>query len=243
MSPVASICACSLYFNVSPEGELCLNPGTMGLRETVYFRTPGTTQFRKDDYPWAARLRVQVQGGGGGSAGAVSAKGELIARPGAPAGAWAQSLLDIGMIGGVESVVVGAGGTGGAGNNNGGAGGGSSFGGLVMAAGAEGGHSNMPSGTTPETARGPGGATDGTGDLVVGGGGSGGSLRLNATKGLSGKGGDSVLGHGGNERRDDGPGNPPTGYGAGAGGAFSADGVAQVGEPGGPGVVVIELYG
>ncbi|TDC29501.1 hypothetical protein E1211_25935, partial [Micromonospora sp. 15K316] len=210
---MANACVCGEYFNVN-NGELCLNPGTLGLRERIIYDEPGVYQFVKADYPWLARVQVQVQGGGGGSAGAIADAGELIARPGAPAGAWAQSLIDVALLGATETIVVGAGGTGGVGNNDGGPGGASSFGGLVLAEGGPGGPVSMLSGTELETARGPEGATNGIGDLVIGGGGSGGALRLNATRGLSGQGGDSVLGRGGNEIRQNGPGNPPTGWGA-----------------------------
>ncbi|MEH0579142.1 hypothetical protein QBA54_32745 [Streptomyces sp. B21-108] len=240
---MARACVCDDYFTVDPTGELCLKPGTMGLRGRVIFDEIGVRQFEKADYPWLARVRVQVQGGGGGSAGATADSGELIARPGAPAGAWAERLIEASALGAVETVVVGAGGAGGTGNNAGGAGGTSSFGGFVIAAGAEGGAANPPSGTAPVTARGPGGATTGTGDLVIGGGGSGVALRLDANNGFSGAGGDSQLGHGGNERRANGGGEPPTGWGAGAGGAFSTNGSAQTGTAGGQGVVIVELYG
>lgn len=64
---MASVCACGEYFNVDDTGELCLNPGTMGLRRVIVHKSPGTYQFRKADYPWLARIRVKVQGGGGGS--------------------------------------------------------------------------------------------------------------------------------------------------------------------------------
>lgn len=243
MSPVASVCVCSDYFTVDEGGELCLKAGSMGLREVVHFTEPGVHQFRAADYPWLARVRVQCQGGGGGAAGAVAGDGECIARPGAAGGAWAQSLLEVGVLGAVETVVVGAGGTGGAGNNGGSAGGASSFGGFVMAPGGLGASPNMASGVDPQTASGPPGASGGTGDLLIGGGAGGSSLRLNGSKGVSGDGGDSHLGHGGKGIRIDGGGDPPTGYGAGASGAFSVDRSAQTGVDGGPGIVIIELYG
>lgn len=49
---MAAVCACGEYFNVDDTGELCLNPGTMGLRKVVQFSTPGTFKFTKTDSPW-----------------------------------------------------------------------------------------------------------------------------------------------------------------------------------------------
>lgn len=66
VSPTSQVCACGEYFNVDETGELCLNPGTMGLRKTIVHKTPGTYQFRKADYPWLARIRVRVQGAAAG---------------------------------------------------------------------------------------------------------------------------------------------------------------------------------
>ncbi|WP_245726942.1 hypothetical protein [Streptomyces longwoodensis] len=218
-------------------------PGSLGLRKVLYYDKPGTYSFTKASYPWLARVRVQCQGGGGGSAGAFSDAGELIARPGAPAGAWAQSLIEVSALGTAEAVVVGKGGIGGQDNNAGGPGGTSSFGGLVSADGGDGGPANMLSGTALETARGPAGSSSGTGDIIIGGGASGASIRLSAGQCVSGRGGDSVLGRGGEERRTSGPGQPPTGYGAGAGGAVSINASPQTGQPGGSGIVIVELYG
>src|SRR5690606_15367022 len=106
---------------------LCVIPGSLGLREVITYGTPGVHTFRKDDYPWLARVYVKVQGGGGGSAGANAAADELIARPGGAGGGYAEALIDVGMLGAAESVVVGAGGAAGIGNNPGGNGGNSSF--------------------------------------------------------------------------------------------------------------------
>lgn len=110
---MASACVCGEYFNVSDTGELCLNPGTMGLRQIVRFTQPGTYQFRKSDYPWLARVRVLVQGAGGGSAGADSDTGQLIARPGAASGGYSEALVEVADLGDVETMVVGAPGAGG----------------------------------------------------------------------------------------------------------------------------------
>jgi hypothetical protein len=240
---VASVCACGDYFEVNDDGELCLIPGTMGLRETVYFKEVGAHQFVKADYPWLARVRVRVQGGGGGSAGANAATGEVIARPGGAGGAYSEALINASSLGAVESVVVGAGGAGGAGNSSGGAGGTSSFGGYVTAPGGDGGTSNMTSGTAITTAQGVSAPLAGSGDIAMGGGAGGVAVRLGATNGFSGQGGESFLGHGGFSRSTAGDGTAPRGYGGGAGGALSINGSAQNGVDGGDGVVILDLYG
>ncbi|WP_381793021.1 hypothetical protein [Streptomyces niveus] len=238
---MASVCACGDYFNVSTDGELCLNPGTMGLRDIVYF-TVGAHQFRKADYPWLARVRVRVQAAGGGSGGADADTGELISRPGAAGGGYSESLLEVDELGAVESVVVGAGGIGGVGNDPGTAGGDSSFGGVVMANGGGPGTANMTSGTTMAVTNGISGPVAGTGQFVQGGGAGEGSIRLNGTSGLSGAGGDSMLGFGGWGRSTTGVGGTSRGYGGGASGAFSL-GDANVGTVGGNGMVIVELFG
>ncbi|MFE0763675.1 glycine-rich domain-containing protein [Streptomyces smyrnaeus] len=242
MSPIASVCVCSDYFNVNDDGELCLNPGTMGLRQTRYFKEPGTFQFAKDDYPWLARVRVLVQGGGGGSAGANAASNECIVRPGAAGGGYAEAMVDASALGAVETIVVGAGGAAGTSNGAGGAGGTSSFGGYAVALGGDGSTAAQSSGTVPDAVQGTVGPFASSGDMASGGGSGAGGIRLSGTNGLSGQGGDSRLGHGGFPRTTDGPGTAPRGYGGGAGGALSL-GDSQPGFDGGAGIVIIELYG
>ncbi|GAA2945934.1 MULTISPECIES: glycine-rich domain-containing protein [Streptomyces] len=239
---MASVCACGEYFEINDEGELCLTPGTMGLRETVQFDEPGAHQFVTADYPWLARVRVRVQGAGGGSAGAKANQNELISRPGGGGGGYSESLLDASALGAVESVVVGTGGAGGAGNSPGASGGGSSFGGVVTAMGGRGGGDGMVSDTTFTTSNGVSPLGLGTGQITNAGGPGEGSLRLEM-RGLSGKGGDSTLGFGGYGRSTSGPGTEPSGAGGGAGGAFSADGNSYNGAAGGDGLVIVELYG
>ncbi|MFD5788562.1 hypothetical protein ACFWH1_18310 [Streptomyces sp. NPDC127037] len=240
---MASVCACGEYFVVNDEGELCLVPGTMGLRDVIAISSPGVHQFVKADYPWLSRVRVQVQAGGGGSGGADSEPGEAIFRPGGAGGGWSQALLDVSLLGAVETIVVGAGGAGGSGNQPGTAGGSSSFGGLVVANGGDGGTASMTSGTGLTTASGIPGPFGGTGELAMGGGAAEGAIRLSGTSGRSGMGGASHLGHGGYGRATHGPGTSARGWGGGAGGAVSIGGEAQPGSDGGFGIVIVELYG
>lgn len=239
---MARTCVCGQYFEVTDDGELCLKPGSTGLQDIVFFRDPGTYQFRRDDYPWLARVRVRAQGGGGGSAGATSGSGTLSAQPGAAGGVYAEALLDVDELGDVETVVVGAGGTGSPVNTLGGPGGTSSFGGLVIAPGGPGGNANVPAGSGFDVGSGVESPSDGVGDLVIPGGPGAPSVRYNGTYGMSGAGGDSVLGHGGRALTVNGVGRPPVGYGAGAAGSFSAGGGTYLGAAGGPGIVIVELY-
>ncbi|MFI9026292.1 hypothetical protein [Streptomyces sp. NPDC053560] len=239
---MASVCVCSDYFQVNDDGELCLKPGTMGLRQVLFYKDPGTFQFEKADYPWLARVQVQVQGGGGGSAGADAASNECIVRPGAAGGGWSQALIEVAALGTVETIVVGAGGTGGSGNGGGGTGGMSSFGGFATASGGEGSTAAQSSGTLPDAVQGTTGPLAGTGAYASGGGAGGGGIRLSGTNGLSGAGGESRLGHGGVPRSTEGVGTTPRGYGGGAAGALSYGGGFD-GQTGGSGIVVIELYG
>ncbi|MFJ1695646.1 hypothetical protein ACIOHC_10925 [Streptomyces sp. NPDC088252] len=239
---MASVCACGEYFNVDETGELCLNPGTMGLRKVVQFGTPGTFKFLKADYPWLARIRVKVQAGGGGSAGAEAAAKQLIARPGGSGGGYSESVIEVGALADVESVVVGAGGAGGLGNNPGTAGGASSFGGVVTAVGGNPGGDGMVSDVTNTTSNGTSAPPAGTGQITSGGGAGEGALRM-AMRGMSGRGGDSWMGFGGYGRTTSGPGGTSRGRGGGAGGAFSSDGTKYDGGVGGNGIVIVELYG
>ncbi|WP_371793819.1 hypothetical protein OIE91_11110 [Streptomyces albidoflavus] len=239
---MASVCVCSDYFTINDAGELCLLPGRQGLRQVRVFSDPGTFTFRPGDYPWLSRVRVMCQGAGGGSAGANAAANQCIVRPGAAGGGYAESVIQVSALGAVESIVVGAGGAPGTGNQPGAAGGSSSFGGLVIALGGDGGTANQTSGTTPNTASGVAGPFGGTGQQSSGGGAGGSAIRLSATQGVSGAGGESRLGHGGFSRGSEGVGSASRGYGGGAGGSLSY-GASVAGFEGGKGIVIVELYG
>ena len=237
-----AVCVSS-QFAVSPSGELEIVPCQFGLRQRVVFSTPGVTTFNKADYPGLCRVFIQAQGGGGGSAGCDAAAGQCVARPGGAGGAYAEVLVNASSLGTSESVTVGAGGTAGSVVSNGGAGGTSSFGGFAVAPGGDGGTAFMVTGTTPDTSSGIAGAGVGgaVGSVVIGGGASGGALRLSATAGLSGAGGDSHLGFGGFPRGTEGDGALGRGYGGGASGAISYGGGA-IGEVGQQGIVIVWLY-
>lgn len=239
---MATACVCETYFTVSETGELCLKPGVQGLRQMIVYSTPGVHQFTKAAFPWLARVRVEVQAAGGGSAGANAAANQCIVRPGGAGGGWSESLIPAASLGASESVVVGAGGTAGIGNSAGGPGGNSSFGGFVVAIGGDGGTAGQASGTAPDAVHGVSAPLAGTGQHISGGGAGGAAIRLSATQGMSGSGGESRLGHGGFSRANEGDGTASRGRGGGAGGALSY-GTAFNGGTGGDGLVIVELYG
>ncbi|MFH8577104.1 glycine-rich domain-containing protein [Streptomyces zaomyceticus] len=238
------IALCDEYFTTNEDGDICLKPGTMGLRDTVIFNTAGSFPFNKADYPWLARVRVRVQAGGGGSAGASAAASQSIWRAGGAGGGYAEALVDVATLAASETVTVGAGGAAGVANNGaGGNGGDSSFGALATALGGPGGPAQMATGTSATTANGTPGPAAGTGDWAIGGGGGEGAIRLSGSAGIGGAGGDSQMCHGGASRATAGVGNVPRGYGGGAGGSISANGAAQAGRAGERGIVIVELYG
>jgi hypothetical protein len=239
---MARACACETYFTVNPaSGELCLKPGTQGLRQTLSYAA-GTYTFNKANYPWLARVEVEVQGAGGGSAGANADAGEAVARPGGAGGGYSKSLIDAADLPASVPIKVGAGGIAGSSTTDGGDGEPSSFGSLVIASGGGGGTNNMPSGTTPSTAQGIAGPFAGTGDFAIGGGASGSAIRLSGGAAMAGFGGDSQLGTGGLGRTTQGNGLGPRGFGAGAGGAVSFGGAVD-GGGGTDGRVIVHLYG
>lgn len=238
---MAKACVCDDYFTVDDSGELCLKPGTMGLRNVLYFGE-GSHTFRKASYPWLARIEVEVQGGGGGSAGADADNNQAITRPGGSGGGYSRSLIQASALGTTVTIIVGSGGTAGGPGSDGGDGQSSSFGGFVTAQGGSGGTTNMPSGTSASTSQGLTGPAAGTGDFAIGGGASGTAIRLNGSFGVSGFGGDSFLGKGGLGRSTQGNGLGPRGFGAGAGGGLSFGGSVD-GAAGGDGRVIIHLYG
>ncbi|MFI1787493.1 hypothetical protein ACH40D_03350 [Streptomyces olivaceoviridis] len=240
---VSRACADGNYFEINDDGELTMVPGSMGLRQILTFKTPGTFTFKKENYPWLSRVRVIVQGAGGGSAGANAASGQCIVRPGGAAGGYAESLIEASALGATETIVVGAGGVAGTGNAAGSAGGSSSFGGFAIANGGDGGTAFQNSATSLDAVSGVTGTVANTGNVIASGGGAGGgAIRLSATQGLGGAGGDSRLGFGGLARSTEGPGTTSRGWGGGAGGPVSY-GAAESGADGGGGIVIVELYG
>ncbi|MET9462954.1 hypothetical protein ABZY05_49705 [Streptomyces canus] len=239
---MASVCVDPEYFDVGDDGRLTIVPGSASLREILYFKTPGSETFEKADYPWLARLFVQVQAAGGGAAGARANAGQLVAHPGGTGGGYSERLISASALGATETIIVGAGGTAGTPTVDGGNGGNSSFGGLCTANGGFGGQVIMSQGAAPVCHSGVAGPLAGIGDISQGGGASGGSIRLSGDQGQSGPDGEPRLGHGGWQRASSGGGGAGRGFGGGAGGALARDGDSVGGTDGSDGVVIVWLF-
>ncbi|NBM21192.1 hypothetical protein, partial [Streptomyces sp. GC420] len=175
---MASVCVDDSYFDVGDDGRLTMVPGSLGLREVLYFKEPGTHEFSKGDYEWLARIFVQVQAAGGGAAGARANANQMVSAPGGAGGGYAERLIEASALGATETIVVGAGGIAGTATVDGGNGGNSSFGGVCTANGGAGGQVVMTSGDTPICYSGTPGALAGIGGIAQGGGAGGGCLRL-----------------------------------------------------------------
>ncbi|WP_309317372.1 glycine-rich domain-containing protein [Streptomyces salinarius] len=240
---MASVCVDDDYFDVGPDGRLTMVPGSLGLRERLYFKETGTHEFNRGDYPWLARVFLQVQAAGGGAAGAKARAAEFMSAPGGAGGGYAERLVDASALGGTETIVVGKGGVAGTATVDGGNGGNSSFGGVCTANGGAGGKAVMESGSTLIAYSGTAGPLAGIGDIAQGGGAGGGCFRLTGNQGHAGPGGESRLGHGGFQRASTGEGGAGRGYGGGASGAVARDGDSVSGTAGQDGVVIVWLFG
>ena len=226
---------------------------TRGFRfvETVYFTSNGT--FNKADYPWLRAIRVKCQGAGGGSGGCASTgDGEAAASGGGGGGAYAESFItDIAGLDASVAVTRGAGGAGGAaGDNAGSNGGNSSFGSLVVGNGGNGGGGSparIPGGAGGFTGLAGGTQATATGDLIVSGsGGEGRRFIPIAERIFTGSGGHSFLGGASVSRTSTGSSQGDSGgpFGGGASGSGSAENQAVdlTGNPGGNGIVIVELF-
>jgi hypothetical protein len=182
-------------------------------------------------------------GGGGGYAGNITQNGGA---GGGGAGGYSRTYASLSAIGASQAVLVGGPGSAGpAGANNGGAGGFSSVGSLCVANGGLGGIGS-PGGSAPG---GLGGAAS-TGNMISSYGAAGGTADGGTNSGeigLSGFGGNSIVGAGGQAIRS-GPGSVNNGvaglgYGAGGSGASGATTtLTATGGAGTPGYVLITEY-
>jgi hypothetical protein len=218
---------------------------------TIYYTAAGTSTFSKATYPWlrAIRAKCQAAGGGGGGCATTGASANALGSAGG-GGAYAEKFItDIAGLDASVTVTVGAGGAGGsAGNNAGSAGGSSSFGALCSANGGSGGNGG-PAGTLSATFHYVGnpaaGATGGTGDLVIAGGGGHVGYGVHEAIVKNGNGGDSFLGAGGRASTITGGNAGGSGVkgGGGSGGSNAENNAtARAGGAGGDGVVILELY-
>lgn len=189
---------------------------------------------------------VEVQGGGGAGGGAPSTSAsQSSAGAGGQGGAYARTVWSVTQVQAVEQVTVGAGGSPVSGGT-GGSGGTSSFGfggTLVSAAGGVGGTALVASSDFGWT-HGADSTQAITGDVEIGGGGSGPVGRGGIQSCNGSAGGNSVLGHGGGGRG--GPaaaGFAGKGYGGGGGGAANVlSSTAKAGGAGAPGIVLVTEY-
>lgn len=182
-------------------------------------------------------------GGGGGSAGVGTGSSTATISGGGGSGAYARKLISPPLAS--YSYTIGAAGTAGATTPTaGGNGGTSTFGtSLLSAPGGTGGPLGPAAGTTDVVASGGfGGAVATGGDINASGSMGFPGHRLTGTTGVSGGGGDSVIGGGGNGRSTAGVGSVgDPGTGGGGGGSFATS-TAQVGAAGSAGVIIVTEY-
>ena len=213
---------------------------------------PPVTQMFTSNATWTkpsgcTRVEVEVVGGGGSGGGcSIANTGQHTKGSGGGGGGYAKKTIDASTLGATVAVTVGGGGA--ATQVNGNAGVGSSFGALVVAGGGGPGLYN----TTNATAFGIMGGAGGTatvGDFLVPGG-PGETAWGDTGLPMSGAGGTSVFGAGGQARATGAVAQPLAGdagkgYGGGGSGAMSSGGAgstAQFGGAGAPGVVTVTSY-
>lgn len=195
--------------------------------------------------PSAGTTRVQVllQGGGGAGGGtAVTGAGQQATGAGGSAGGWAISFLSAGFSG--VTITIGAAGVAASGAT-GGNGGTTSFGAVFSATGGPGGGAGSAlANTLTAFSAGPSGGTGSGGNVLNATGGSGGAGLYTPSGGvLSGYGGASYFGQGGNSTTAAANGNTATTLGAGGSGAAqTASGGALQGGSGASGIAIIWEY-
>lgn len=218
--------------------------------QTIYFTSSGT--FTKASYPWLKAIQVKVQAGGGGGGGCgTTGTGAIAAGKGGTGGVYAEGFItNISDLPASVTCTVGSGGTGGAaGSNNGNAGGDSSFGTSIIATGGYGGGVTDFGGQLIWNAGAVKAPLSGLGDLIIPGGPSTAAFSLSFTSAFGAAGGNSFLGQsnpGSNlyATGQSAAGDNAYGYGAGGGGAISAQNntTARAGGNGSPGIIIVELY-
>jgi hypothetical protein len=217
---------------------------------TQYVSVNGATPTTTGASSWTALSTtnaIEYEGCGGG-AGASGAGGQGSSTVGIGAsggsGSWGRGRLLAGFSG-TQSVTVGAGGTAGtSAPSNGGSGSATSLGALASWPG--GGASTFVNGvTTPAiVGAGAGGAAP-TGCNIFGSAGNSAEAGIFASTsvGVSGKGGDTPYGAGGQSVAAGAPGQPGSGYGSGASGAaVGGSGTGQPGAVGANGILIIREY-
>lgn len=191
---------------------------------------------------------VELVGGGAGGGGALGATApSSSAAGGGGSGGYVRKTYTAAQIGASAAIVIGTAGTGGAaGINNGGNGGATTFtpagAGAVLTGG--GGTGSQGSSAGNGIFRGPGlggGGTATGGDINIPGDPGGWSFIFTSSQAISGRGGNTPFGRGGQESQENSAGNTAVGFGGGGGGGASAA-TSRAGGNGLTGVVVITEY-
>ena len=206
-------------------------------------KTSGTT-FTTGTNTTLIVLRLQAGGGAGGGAG--TGAGTSAAGGGGAGGGYAEKTFPVTPNTTYTYSLGAAGAAGAAGANDGGAGGNTTFaaGGVTVTAfGGNGGKGMAGSATIVSALGGASPAVSTNGDVNGGGEPGERSFTLSATLAVSGKGGSSMFGTGGNGINVEGAGVAGTGYGAGgSGGMQDSNGTARAGGAGTAGLIVIDEY-
>ena len=211
------------------------------LINTITYATAGTFSYTPTAGTKSIRVRVQAAGGGGGGAALASGSNFGGAGGGGGGGSTADSFL-VSSLTVPVTITVGAAGAGGVGNNFGTAGGSSSFGALLTTTGGAGGAAGAVSNITHTQHGGAGGS--GSGGRVFAGQPGIPTININNTNFVSGSGGPSYFGAGGNPVvTNSGDGNAALVPGAGGGGAGARNTFGPFnGGAGGAGIIIIEEY-
>lgn len=211
-------------------------------KSTITYTSSGS--FTKASYSWLRAVKVICVGGGGSGGGVNGAASGVGYAPGGGGGAYAEKFLLVAQLGATETVTV-AGITAGVNGDSGIDGDSSSFGSLVAATGGAGG-SVMNATTASNTLAGGDGGDSAfcTGDIKISGGAGTVGKVTSGVGVLAGAGGASARGYGMGARAltTTGDGNSGLSYGSGGSGAIGSS-VDKAGGDGGPGIVIVELYG
>lgn len=216
-----------------------LNSSDITTVNSVLFTTNGT-------YTPTAGMKycvIEVIGGGGGGGGVTSAAGHSAAAGGGGGGGYSKSIFSKAAIGVSQAVTIGSGGFGAApGANNGGNGTSTTVGALIEADGGHGGFGTVASTNVISYGIFGAGGGGGTGQVFVDGrNGFIGTAYGPSQIGISGSGGDSFYGTGG-EQLINLPGANGFNYGGGGGGGSSGNTGDAGGGAGTNGCVIITEY-
>lgn len=228
--------------SIGPGGSAVLNDeGNWTVRCSPYVTRQYLTSGTGATYTTPIGVRqlfVECLSGGGGGGGCTTAATNSAAAGGGGAGLYSTATID--SPDATYMYDVGAGGTA---SGSGAAGNAGSESRLYLSDGV-----SIIVGPFTGVSSGFGGAADTVATAHVGGiggspGGGGIGLALAAAQAVSGAGGWSPYGAGGNSRKTTGAGNPGLGYGAGGGGScILSGGASQPGSAGAPGLIIVTEY-